>query len=108
MRPPAQPPGDNQQRIIWFALTTLAVAAIIAFGAALIWGIGKILNLLSPVLWPLAIATVLAYLFDPAVNLFERRGISRTWGITLVFIVVVSIVGGVLASVVPQMVKETN
>ena len=108
MKPNAQPPGENQTRIIWFALTALAVAAIIGVTAGLVWGIGEILDLFSPVLWPLAIAAVLALLLDPGVKWLERRGIPRTWGIIIVFAVVVSIVGGVLASVIPQMVKETN
>jgi predicted PurR-regulated permease PerM len=108
MRPDTKPPGETQMRIIWFALTALSVLAIIAVGVAFIWGIGKILNLLGPVLWPLAIAAVLAYLFDPAVNWLERHRISRTWGIIIVFALVVCVISGVLASVIPQMVKETN
>jgi predicted PurR-regulated permease PerM len=108
MRPNRQPPGEAQLRIIWFALTALAVAATITVGVAFIWGISKILDLLSPVLWPLAIALVLAYLLDPAVSWLERHGISRAGGITIVFAVVLCVVGGVLASVIPQIVKETN
>jgi predicted PurR-regulated permease PerM len=108
MRSNETPPGRTQQRIIWFALTTLAITAVAAIGILAIWGIGKVLDLLSPVLWPLAIATVLAYLLDPAVNWLERQKISRTWGITIVFTVVFAIVAGVLASVIPQMIKETN
>ena len=108
MKPDHKPPSENQLRIIWFALAALAVAALVALGAGLIWSVGKVLNLLSPVLWPLAIAAVLAYLLDPAVNWLERRKIPRTWGIILVFVVAISIVAGVLASVIPQMVSETN
>jgi predicted PurR-regulated permease PerM len=108
MRPNHTPPGETQLRVIWFALTALAVTAIIGVGVAAIWGIGQILNLLSPVLWPLAIAMVLAYLLDPAVNWLEHRGISRMWGITIVFITVASVLCGVLANVIPQITKETN
>ena len=95
-------------RVIWFALTALAVTAIIGVGVAGVWGVGKILNLLSPVLWPLAIAAVLAYLLEPAVNWLEHRKIPRVWGITIVFITVASVLCGVLASVIPQITKETN
>lgn len=108
MRPDNTPPGETQMRIIWFALTALAIAVITALGVIVIWGIGKVLNLLSPVFWPLAIAAVLAYLFDPAVNWLERRRIARTWGIIIVFAAVFCVISGVLASVIPQMVKETN
>jgi predicted PurR-regulated permease PerM len=103
-----KPPTENQSRVIWFALTALAVAAIIGVGVGLIWGIGICLNLLSPVLWPLAVAAVFAYLFDPPVNWLERRKIPRTWGIVIVFVVSVSLLGGVFASVIPQLVTETS
>jgi len=108
MSPYLKPPGENQWRIIWFALTALAMMALLGTAAGIIWGIGKILNLLSPVLWPLAIAAVLACLLDPAVNWLERHNVSRNWGIIIVFIAVFCVVGGILASVIPQMVSETN
>lgn len=108
MRDHQTPPGETQRRVIWFALTALAVTAIAGVGVTAIWGIGKVLNLLSPVLWPLAIATVLAYLFDPEISWLQRRGIPRTWGILLVFSVVAAVFIGLLASVIPQMTKEAN
>ena len=108
MRSNTTPPGANQLRILWFALTTLAVTVIVVITVGFIWGIGKCLNLLSPVLWPLAIAAVLSYLLDPAVNWLERHRISRTWGIIIVFAVALSIVGGVLGAVIPQIIDETN
>ncbi|HTV40957.1 MAG TPA: AI-2E family transporter [Candidatus Sulfotelmatobacter sp.] len=103
-----KPPGDTQLRILWFALTTFAIALTVAILVGAVWGVGIFLNLLSPVLWPLAIAAIVAYLFDPAVNWLERRGIARTWGITIVFVAVFCIFSGVLASIIPQMVKESH
>jgi hypothetical protein len=64
------PPTDKQARIIWFALTALALAAIVAVIAWAVWGLGRILELLSPVLWPLAIAAVVACLLAPVVDFF--------------------------------------
>lgn len=101
-------PTENQARIIWFALTALAVAIITCIAVGLVWGIGEFLNLLSPVLWPLAIAVILAYLLDPPVNWLEHHKIRRPLAIIIVFIFVVCVVGGVLASVIPQLVQETN
>lgn len=108
MKPYKKPPGHGQLRVMWFALTVLAVAVTIAVGIAAIWGIGIILNLLSPVLWPLAIAMVLAYLLDPAVSWLEHHGIKRAWGIVIVFTILFCVLGGLVASVIPQMLKETN
>lgn len=103
-----KPPQENQARIIWCALTVLSLAIIAFITVVVIWGLGKVLDLLSPVLWPLAIAVVLAYLLDPSVNWLERQKISRSWAIILVFIVVICVVVGVLASIVPRLAQETN
>src|SRR3954471_24197197 len=103
-----KPPSEAQLRMIWFALTALAVAATLAVTAAFIWGAGKILALLSPVIWPLAIAAVLAYLLDPAVYWLERKKISRPKAIVIVFVTVFCVFGGILASVIPNLVEETN
>jgi predicted PurR-regulated permease PerM len=108
MRPDKTPPGETQLRIIWFALTVLAITAVAAIGVGVIWGIGKFLNLLSPVLWPLAIALVLAYLLDPAVSWLEYKGLSRTSGIIIVFAVVVAVLTGVLANIIPKMTSEAS
>jgi predicted PurR-regulated permease PerM len=86
----------------------VALTAIVIIVVALVWGIGKFVNLLSPVLWPLAIAAVLAYLLDPAVNWLERRRVSRAWGVIIVFAVGLAIVGGLLGAVIPQIINETN
>src|ERR1019366_6953741 len=89
-------------------LTGLAVATVIALIVAAVWGLGRILNLLSPVLWPLAIAAVLACLLAPVVDFFERKKIPRARAIIMVFIIAFAIVLGVLASVIPQVVLETK
>jgi predicted PurR-regulated permease PerM len=102
------PPTEKQTRILWFALTGLAVATVIALIVAAVWGLGRVLNLLSPVLWPLAIAAVVACLLSPLVDFFERKKIPRARAIILVFVFAFVLVLGVLASVIPQVVVETE
>ena len=101
-------PTQYQKRILWFALTGLAVAAVIALICAGVWGLSRLLDVLSPVLWPLAIAAVVACLLSPLVDFFERRKIPRVRAIILVFVIAFAIVAGVLASVIPQVVNETQ
>jgi predicted PurR-regulated permease PerM len=103
-----QPPTENQSRVIWFALTGLAVATVVALIVATVWGLGRVLDLLSPVLWPLAIAAVVACLLSPLVDLFERKKIPRARAIVLVFVIAFALVLAVLASVIPQVVVETE
>jgi len=101
-------PTERQARIIWLAATGLAVGVLIFLLAVVVWGLGRALDLLSPVLWPLAVAGVLAYLLDPVVDWFERKGLSRPRAIIAVFAIAVVIVGSLFGSVVPQIVTETR
>ena len=78
---PFPPPTEKQARVIWLALTGLAVATLVALVAGIVWGLGHLLQVFSPVLWPLAIAGVLACLLDPVVDRFEKRGLSRATAI---------------------------
>ena len=78
------PPSPKQARLIWFALSALAIAVLVTLLVALIWGLGHVLQLLSPVLWPLAVAGAIAYLLDPVVDFIQRRGVPRTRAILCV------------------------
>src|SRR6266496_2810775 len=99
------PPTSGQARLIWLALGALAVAILVSVCAGIVWGLGKVLHLLSPVLWPLAVAGVLAYLLDPVVDFIERRGASRARAIVCVFALAAMIVLALAGSVVPQVIR---
>jgi len=101
-------PTVKQSRVIRFALTGLAMATVVALIVAAVWGLGRVLNLLSPVLWPLAIAGVVACLLSPVVDFFERKKIPRARAIILVFVIAFALVLAVLANVIPQVVVETE
>jgi len=99
-------PSQRQAGIIWMAGTGLASLIIIAVIVAFVWGIGQVLQVLAPVLWPLAIAGVLAYLLDPVVDWFEKRGLSRTRSIVMVFFIVAGLLLAVVSNIVPRVVVE--
>ena len=101
-------PSPRQSRLIWLAITGLATAVLAALIVGLIWGLGELLHILSPVLWPLAVAGVLAYLLDPVVDFFERKRVRRPRAIILVFGVAVALFLGLLGFVVPQVVSESK
>ncbi|MCL4785789.1 MAG: AI-2E family transporter [Verrucomicrobia bacterium] len=102
------PPTEKQAKIIWAALTGLALATIVGLVVGLVWGLGQVLHVLGPVIWPIAVAAVLAYLLDPVVDFFERRRVPRTRAIALVFFIAFVLVAGVFSSVVPRLVVETR
>jgi|SoiMethySBSTD1v2_1073268.scaffolds.fasta_scaffold590697_2 predicted PurR-regulated permease PerM len=102
------PPTSKQAKVIWFAATGVAITVLVILAAALVWGLGQALHLLSPVVWPLAVAGVIAYLLDPVVDYLEARGLPRTRAILCVFSLAVVLMVGLLSSVVPQLVTETR
>lgn len=103
-----KPPTEKQARILWFALTGLAVATVIMLVVSAFWGLSRLLDVLSPVLWPLAVAAIVACLLSPVVDWLEKRHVPRTRAIVLVFIVAFAVVAAVLASVLPQVIVETQ
>lgn len=63
---------------------------------------------LSPVLLPLAIAGILAYLIDPVVDFFGRRGVPRTRAILMVFAMILVGVGLVSSIIIPKLLLEAK
>ena len=101
------PPTERQARILWFSLTALAVGVLLGLIGLLLWGFGWVLDKLSAVLLPLALAAIIAYLLDPIVDRFEKK-FSRAWSVVLVFVFGFLVVVGLLATVVPRLVIETQ
>ena len=101
-------PSRHQTRILWASLTVLAVTVGLACLLGMVWGLGRVLDVLSPVIWPLAVAGALAYLLDPVVDFLEKRKLKRQNAILCVFAAAILVVGGIGALVVPRLVSETR
>ncbi len=102
------PPTQKQARVLWFAVTGLAIAAMLALGVVLIWALGRVLEILSPVIWPIAFAAVVACLLDPVVDWMESHKVPRTRAVACVFVLALTVVVGVAGSVVPQALVEAK
>jgi predicted PurR-regulated permease PerM len=101
-------PTRRQGHLFWTALSGLAIAILAGLIVLLVWGLGRVLDILSPMLWPLAVAGVVAYLLDPVIDYFERKGMARPRAIVCVFAIAIVIVVGVAASVIPPIVSQTR
>ncbi len=101
-------PTQKQAHLIWFAVTAFAVASTLALIGLVLWGLGFVLSLLSPVLWPIAVAGVLAYLIDPVVDFLVARRLSRGRAIACVFALGFALVVGVLGTIIPRIVIESR
>jgi predicted PurR-regulated permease PerM len=101
-------PSEDQAKIVWTAASALGVTVILVLVAAIFVGMGWMAKQLSSVLLPLAIAGVIAYLLDPVVDFFQKRGIARSWAIILVFFLAVLFQAGMVGTVVPRLLKDTR
>ncbi|HVH35281.1 MAG TPA: AI-2E family transporter [Tahibacter sp.] len=62
---------------------------------------GGLVYLLAPALTPFAVAALFAYLWDPVVDRLERLGLSRSFSVTLVFLVIGLVLVALVLLVIP-------
>jgi predicted PurR-regulated permease PerM len=94
-------PTRFQQKTIWSAATGVAMLTLGALLVGLVWLIGQIFGFLQPVLVPLIVAGIIAYLLDPVVRLIEKRGINRLWSVIAVFLATLVVITLLVAAVLP-------
>ena len=81
-------PTNWQQKTIWAAVTTVSIVVIGAVFVELVIRGAKALNFLQPLLLPIAISGIIAYLLNPLVEKLTARGVSRTAAVAYVFALV--------------------
>ena len=83
--PATKYPTSWQQKTMWAALTALFVVFLIVIACSGVWAAANIVSFLQPILIPVAIAAILAYLLDPVVTRMCRGSLSRTKAVVLLF-----------------------
>ncbi|MFT6794625.1 MAG: putative PurR-regulated permease PerM [Rubritalea sp.] len=78
-------PTPYQRKTMWKAATGLAILVIGLLLVGLIWVTSNVLSFLQPVLLPVAVAGVIAYLLDPIVARLQSKGMSRLKSVLSVF-----------------------
>src|SRR5678815_4965590 len=99
--PPTNYPTPWQRKTMWAALSAVFVVLLIGIIGSVIWLGGKLIAFLQPILIPIAIAAILAYLLDPLVTRMSRGTLTRTKAIALVFAIGLFALGGLAAWLVP-------
>jgi predicted PurR-regulated permease PerM len=79
-------PTSWQKKTLWNAITALSLLVICSIVVFAVYVAARTLAFLQPLLLPVAIAGVLAYLLDPAVGWLERRKIPRLVAVIVVFL----------------------
>src|SRR5213078_2592793 len=94
-------PTSWQRKMMWAALTACFVVVLVVIVAAVIWTGASIISFLQPILIPVAIASILAYLLDRLVTKMSRGALTRTKAIALLFAIGFFALGGLAAWLVP-------
>lgn len=78
-------PTPWQQQTMWAALTALFIAFLVVIVCSVVWVAANVISFLQPILIPVAIAAILAYLLDPVVTKMCKGGLSRSKAVLLTF-----------------------
>jgi predicted PurR-regulated permease PerM len=71
-------PTAWQRKTMWAALTAIFVVVLVTIACSAVWMVSNLVGFLQPILIPVAIAVILAYLLDPVVTKMCRNGLGRT------------------------------
>lgn len=97
----------SQRRIVASAVTMAAFLGAVALLIVAILVLGRLLAFFSNVLWPLAVAGVLALILRPAVVWLERRlKLRRLTAVVLLYGVFVLLAGGAIINLLPPLVGQ--
>src|SRR4030088_3004868 len=99
---PVRYPTPWQRKTMWAALTAFFIVLLIVTIASVVWLIANLISFLQPILIPVAIAAILAYLLDPLVTKMCRSGMGRTKAVVILFTIAFLAMAGLIAWLVPM------
>ena len=95
---------------MWAALTAFFVVLLIVIAGGVIYVGANLISFLQPILIPIAVAVILAYLLDPLVSLVSDRSrgsIGRGWSIGIIFASVAIALVGLFAWIAPTISEQS-
>ena len=99
-------PTPFQTKSLWAAITSLSFlavgASVLLIGSLVVGAI----SFLQPVLTPIAVAAILAFLLEPVVRFSMRLGLSRLISIILVYLAFAAFFVGLLVYIIPPAYRQ--
>ena len=103
--PPLLTPA--QRKLVGFALGFAAFCAIGWLLYVLLAGVARFIGAFAGVIWPLAVAGILALLMRPVVTFFEQRlKVRRPVAVVLLYVAFLVLVAGLLVTFLPALVTQ--
>jgi predicted PurR-regulated permease PerM len=94
-------PTPWQRKTMWASLTAIFVVVLFLIVGTVVYLGANLIAFLQPILIPVAIAAILAYLLDPVVTYLAGRGFGRTKAVLTIFLIAFLAIGGLCAWIVP-------
>ncbi len=101
-------PTPWQRKTLWSAITCVSLVVIVAVIFFTVLVATRVVLFLQPLLLPVAIAGVLAYLLEPLVSWLARRGLPRLIAVIIVFAVFCSSGGLFVIGIGPSISTESQ
>lgn len=101
-------PTTYQKKILWRALTGVSLCIITGLTILFIWLLSEVLGYLQPVLIPVAVAGIIAYLLDPIVVWFQKKRLTRLRAVLSTFGIFVCAALTFSAIIIPPITKEVS
>lgn len=98
---------ERQRKLVGFALGLFSLLATVALLVLAFWVVSWLVGYFSDVLWPLAVAGILAMILRPVVELLQRRlRLRLRTSVVLLYGAFVLAVTGVLLVITPPLVQQ--
>jgi len=96
-----------QRRLVGFALAFAAFSAIGGLIFVILSGVARFVSVFSSVIWPLAVAGIMALVMRPVVTIFERRlKVKRPVAVVLLYAVFLLLATGLLFTFAPAVISQ--
>ena len=94
-------PTPWQRKTMWAALTALFVVVLITIACSIVWIAANVIGFIQPILIPVAISVILAYLLDPLITKMTARGLGRTKAVLALFAIAFLSIGVLVTWLAP-------
>lgn len=101
-------PTPFQKNVCWLALSGLSLLTVILLTVGALYVLGQVFIALEPVLLPVILAGILAYLLFPCVVWVQKRVKRRIRAVLLVLLGASVLLGGLGCAIVPPLVRQTG
>ena len=86
---------------MWAALTAIFVVVLVSIACSIVWIAANVIGFIQPILIPVTIALILAYLLEPLINKMTEHGLGRTKAILALLAIAILSIGVLVAWLAP-------